>query len=393
VSPTQKIEAELLSGTALSYQGVVAVQVTAAPAREHMYDLTAEGWHNFVLEKSGLVVSNSPDRNYHFRPPAHEATINQFNQVFGFIWEDAELSEFLEFGLDMISAAPPRTPFRSCEDLIQCRPEWRTLMLTGAASYALLALMINWISDEFSLSGDTKVRIRLPEGDLFDISLEDLYSVSYGPHDDKTEIRKRIRAAFEAGNLQVEAVDEATNQVSWRPISDVLQHRTGHKKAFRVTTQGGLDVTATEDHSLFLFKEGGVAEVLTGDLKAGDLLALVLGSTLTADPISSITEVPPLDYSYDLSVPGPENFVLSNGVVAHNTYSIGGVSLDIDKSSKYESAANNFKDLFQSQLEQAKATVKIIKGLQQPRYGVGIRSSFGPYSSGGALTPQKFIGF
>jgi len=165
-----------------------------------------------------------PDRNYHFRPPAHEETINQFNQVFGFIWEDEELAEFIERAVDMIAASPPRTPLRSCDDLVRCYPEWRTLLLTGAASYALLALMINWISDEFD-------------------------------------------------------------------------------------------------------------------------------------------------------------------------YSIGGVSLSIEKSSKYESAANNFKDLFQSQLEQAKATVKIIKGLQQPRFGVGIRSAFGPFSGRGQLTPRKFVGF
>ncbi len=171
-----------------------------------------------------MLRDNNPDRNYHFRPPAHEATINQFNQVFGFIWEDSDLSEFIERALDMIIAAPPRTPFRDCDDLVRCKPEWRTLLLTGAANWALLSLMINWISDEFD-------------------------------------------------------------------------------------------------------------------------------------------------------------------------YNIGGVSLSIEKSSKYESAANNYKDLFQSQLEQAKATVKIVIGLQQPRYGVGIRSSFGPFAGRGQLTPRKFVGF
>lgn len=171
-----------------------------------------------------MLRDNNPDRNYRFRPPAHEETVNQFNQVFGFIWEDAELKEFIERSLDAISAAPPRTAFNSVESMVQTYPEWRTLLLTGAASYALLALMINWVSEEFD-------------------------------------------------------------------------------------------------------------------------------------------------------------------------YSIGGVSLNIEKSSKYEAAANNFKDLFDSQLERAKATVKIVKGLQQPRFGIGIRSSFGPYSGRGALTPQKFIGF
>lgn len=171
-----------------------------------------------------MLRDNNPDRNYRFRPPAHEETIGQFNQVFGHIWLDDELAEFVERAVDMIAAAPPRTPFRNCEDLVRCRPEWRTLLLTGASVYALLALMVNWISEEFN-------------------------------------------------------------------------------------------------------------------------------------------------------------------------YSIGGVSLDLERSSKYQSAADNYKDLFENQLERAKSTVKIIKGLQQPKYGMGVRSSFGPYAGRGQVTPRKFMGF
>jgi hypothetical protein len=181
--------------------------------------------HSDMIRRLRIMLrDNDPDRNYHFRPPAHEATINQFNQVFGYVWEDYELAEFIDRAVDMIAAAPPRTPLRGCDDLVRCYPEWRTLLLNGAASYALLALMINWIVDEFD-------------------------------------------------------------------------------------------------------------------------------------------------------------------------YSIGGVSLSVEKSSKYESAANNFKDLFEGQLEKAKATVKIVRGLQQPRFGVGIRSAFGPFAGRGQLTPRKFVGF
>ena len=90
---------------------------------------------------------NNPDRNYHFRPPAHETTIGQFNQVFGYIWEDIELQEYINRSLDMIAAAPPRTPFNNCDTLVQCYPEWRTLLLNGAAMHALFALMVNWIAD------------------------------------------------------------------------------------------------------------------------------------------------------------------------------------------------------------------------------------------------------
>ncbi len=223
VTPISKVEAGDLSPRMETVGGEV-LSVKSLPSRRYMYDLTAKGWHNFYLHRSGLLVSNSPDRNYHFRPPAHESTIQQFNQVFGYIWEDEELQEYLFRSIDMISASPPRTPIMSVDQLVQSYPEWRTLMLNGAMMHALLALMINWIADEFS-------------------------------------------------------------------------------------------------------------------------------------------------------------------------YSIGGVSLDIEKSSKYESAYQAMNDQFDKQLERAKQTVKIVKGLQQSRYGVGIRSAFGPYTGRGVLTPRKFLGW
>lgn len=165
----------------------------------------------------------NPDRNYKFRPPAHEETVDQFSKVFGYIWEDIELIQFLEFALDTIIAAPPRTPFNSLDHMMQNRPEWRSLLLWGAQIFAVNALQANWIADEFD-------------------------------------------------------------------------------------------------------------------------------------------------------------------------YSIGGVSLNLDKSSKYESLKQGAADQFDKQLDRAKATVKIVKGLQQPKYGAGIRSSFGPYVGRGVLAPSKFMG-
>ena len=170
-----------------------------------------------------LLRDNDPDRNYHFRPPTHEETIRQYSRVFGFVWEDDELVEYLESSKDMISLAPPLTPFGDLDSMCSQYPAWKTLLLTGAMFWALQALRINWISEEFS-------------------------------------------------------------------------------------------------------------------------------------------------------------------------YSIGGVSLDLDRSSKYESAASSMSEQFDKMLEKAKATVNVVRGLQQPRYGMGIRSAFGPYSGRGVLSPRKFLG-
>jgi hypothetical protein len=167
---------------------------------------------------------NNPDRNYHFRPPAHEETVRQYNQVFGHIWEDEELHDALLKSLDRIASTAPATPFSSITAFVQQFPNWKALLIDGAMLDAIFAVMLNWIADEFD-------------------------------------------------------------------------------------------------------------------------------------------------------------------------YSIGGVSLSIEKSSKYESAFQAKSDQFDKQLERAKATVKYTKGLQQPRYGIGIRSAFGPHSGAGVLTPRKFVGF
>jgi hypothetical protein len=169
-----------------------------------------------------------------------------------------------------------------------------------------------------------------------------------------------------------------------------MKHATGHKKAFRVSCDG-VSVVATEDHSLFAFF-GGLETVQTSKVSPGMPLAIARGERVSGSPVSTVVEVNPLVESYDLSVPGPENFILSNGIVAHNSYSIGGVSLDLEKSSKYEGAYQSATDQFDKQLEKAKATINVIRGLQQPKFGMGIRSAFGPYVGAGVLSPRKWVG-
>jgi hypothetical protein len=191
-------------------------------------NLPKASYNEIELVKSLRVLlrDNNPARNYHFQPPTGEESINQFNRVFGFIWEDAELLEYLKVSLDITNMYPPRTFYATIDQLIQQNAGWRSLILTGAMVYALQALSINWTAEEFG-------------------------------------------------------------------------------------------------------------------------------------------------------------------------YSIGGVSLDLEKSSKYQSMADSLDTRFKDMLSAdtgAKATVKIIRGIQQSRYGIGIRSSFGPSVGRGALTPRRFVG-
>lgn len=169
-----------------------------------------------------MLRDNNPDRNYHFRPPEHEADIGDYNRIFGYVWEDAELKIYLDRGLDWWDMFPPRTYVCTIDALVAQNPSWRTAIYYGAMMFALMALAINWVHEEFD-------------------------------------------------------------------------------------------------------------------------------------------------------------------------YSIGGVSLSIDKSSKYESLKSNAEGQFDKATEAKQRTVKFIRGLQQPRYGIGIRSAFGPRVGRGVLSPRNFV--
>ena len=148
------------------------------------------------------------------------------------------------------------------------------------------------------------------------------------------ETRKAIRAAFEAGQLRATTANPETGGVSLEPVKDVMRHATGHKPLARVTLEDGRTVTCTEDHSLFVM-ESGCGEGPIRPARAEELipgvshLATVDRGGVRGVKVTSVVMLPPAPYTYDLCVPGPENFALSNGILAHNSYSIGGVSLDI----------------------------------------------------------------
>ena len=204
------------------------------------------------------------------------------------------------------------------------------------------------------------------------------------------QTRVRIKQAFLEGRLKVRSV--RGGEVCEAVVERVLRHHTPHKRIFVVYSDLGT-ASVTGDHSLFLYNGGLPEEVCASELKRGDTIAAVINGALVGVLVTEVEETAPIEWTYDLAVPGPENFVLANGLLAHNSYSIGGVSLDLEKSSKYEGAFSSLSEQFDKQLEQAKATVNVVKGLQQPRFGIGVRSAFGPHTGAGVLSPRKFVGF
>jgi hypothetical protein len=171
-----------------------------------------------------LLRDQNPDKFYHFRPPEFEGDIGQYNRIFGQIWEDAELLEYLLRSLDWFNMLPPNTgpAVPDLDSLVISRPQWRTAILWGAIVHACFAMSLNWVADEFD-------------------------------------------------------------------------------------------------------------------------------------------------------------------------YSIGGVSLSIEKSAKYESLKQNAETQYEKAADAKQRTVKYIRGLQQPRFGLGVRSAFGPNVGAGVLSPRSFI--
>lgn len=170
-----------------------------------------------------LIRDNAPDRNYKFRPPQGEGTVGCYNRVFGYIWEDEELAEYLEIALWKWNMHPPETEELCTVDMLcQRKPAWKAALLWGALVNAAQALAYNWVSEEFS-------------------------------------------------------------------------------------------------------------------------------------------------------------------------YSIGGISLDLDRSSKYMDLKRNAEEQWDKLTEAKARTTKYIRGLQQPRFGIGIRSAFGPATGRGVLSPRNFL--
>jgi hypothetical protein len=120
---------------------------------------------------------NNPDRNYHFRPPTSSGTVNQFNRVFAYIWEDEELLEYMDQAVLLINSYPPATGFRSVNDMVNSQRNWIPWVITGAMAFAAMALTFNWIADEFSVVGETLIRVKCPDGEEMDISIEELYEL------------------------------------------------------------------------------------------------------------------------------------------------------------------------------------------------------------------------
>jgi very-short-patch-repair endonuclease len=199
---------------------------------------------------------------------------------------------------------------------------------------------------------------------------------------------ENIKKSFLGGSLRIKSFDKDTKEVSWNNISNVMKHHTPHKDILNVSTDKG-DIGVTEDHSLFDFNK--MIPVKTCEIKVGDkIIGKDHKDNISPADVVGVSKLNNEKFTYDISVPESENFFTAAGILAHNSYSISGVSLDIEKSSKYQAMKESFETEYDKVLELTKRSIKITVGLKQPRYGIGISSALGPFSKPGVQSRRNF---
>jgi len=129
-----------------------------------------------------LLRDNNPDRNYRFRPPESEKFIQGQTQVFGYIWEDEELVEYIYMAVNDFNTRPPVTGI-DVADLWGSERRWQAPVLLRACWWACYAVAMSWIANEFSVAGEERILVRTPDGEETELSLEELYEIT---NDEKT---------------------------------------------------------------------------------------------------------------------------------------------------------------------------------------------------------------
>ena len=366
-----------------------------------------------------LLRDNNPDRNYSFRPPSKEKFIQGQTQVFGFVWEDEELLEYIYMAIDDFNTRPPVTGL-FISDLWGSMKRWRTAILLRGAAFACFAAMANWIVDEFSVDGKEMITVKDQNDKEYSLTIKNLFELISGYVLKKTaqEAKKQVQEAlsgknflklfwirmkssiievvsgfkkvsvtdnaliqaYSMGSLKVRSMIPNSTVPKWVPLKQVLKHHTPHKRMFRIDTAIG-SVKVSEDHSLFIWNTK--EPIRAAELEHGDMVVGLPGKEFEPVKVIGSTYVGTQEFTYDVSVPGTENAVLDSGILIHNSYSISGVSLEIDKSSKYQSLKDEFISEYDKVLEAAKRSIKTIMGLKQQKYGVGLQSALGPLSRPG----------
>jgi len=172
------------------YQSVQPFNVVGNSA---VVSFTGNAAYDALIRSLRIILrDNNPDKNYRFRPPASEKFIQGQTQVFGFVWEDEELLEYLVMAVDDFNSRPPTTGV-IMEDLESSMRRWRTAIILRAAAFACFAIAMNWIVDEFSVDGREYVTIKINDEEQ-SLTFKELFDIVY--EDELEQVRKNTKEAI-----------------------------------------------------------------------------------------------------------------------------------------------------------------------------------------------------
>jgi len=176
--------------------------------------------------------------------------------------------------------------------------------------------------------------------------------------------REKIKEHFKNRTLFTKSSTE-DGKVQLSSITEVMRHTMPEDKdIWRIQFETCSHIL-TGDHSLFVLEQDKIKPIESRDLKEGEEAVFIKSGKATTEKVQKMEKIEHREHMYDISVPGDENFVLTSGLLAHNSYSISGISLDLERSSKYAAIADAWQSMFEMSLEKAKRTVKLSRGLIQ----------------------------
>jgi hypothetical protein len=97
-----------------------------------------------------LLKDNSPDKNYHFRPPTPGRVVAGYTTRVGFIWTDEEILINLDISIGKLNSWNPMNYTGWTLDTIPV--DWGKAAALGAAALCLMGESARWTADEFSYS-------------------------------------------------------------------------------------------------------------------------------------------------------------------------------------------------------------------------------------------------
>lgn len=131
-----------------------------------------------------------------------------------------------------------------------------------------------------------------------------------------TKSKSRIKKSFEQANLKILSSDQNGN-ICYKTITDVLRHYCPEKRCLKIKL-GLKSIVVTEDHSLFSIKTNKIFPI-----KATLNLSQVVVRNNKKCILKKVKakQDHSRKYMYDLSVSENENFFLTSGFLAHNSFS------------------------------------------------------------------------